>query len=231
MWFPGLPSAGGNPPVWHVEHWLVTLTWVWLNLVVVHAPVVLWQDPTGIERDGDVIPGLSGRARAVVAGGAIRCRRKGTVINLGTRPHAGGFVAGLAIGRDAVVRRVVRATLARREIANVTGMALGRHRHACMELGRRPRGEARLVTGIAVRTRRTRHGLIWNMRGIPAVGWREGTAVAGRALPGNRALGTLRVRKPARFPGGSRRVMAAEAVSSRGNMRVGLAGCRAAVVA
>ena len=29
----GLPSAGGNAPVWQVAHWLVTVTWLWLKLL------------------------------------------------------------------------------------------------------------------------------------------------------------------------------------------------------
>ena len=42
MWLAGRPSAGGNAPLWHVEHWPVTVTWVWLNLVGFQVPVGLW---------------------------------------------------------------------------------------------------------------------------------------------------------------------------------------------
>jgi hypothetical protein len=43
MWFAVRPSAGGNAPLWHVEHWLVTVACVWLNLVGFQVPVGLWQ--------------------------------------------------------------------------------------------------------------------------------------------------------------------------------------------
>ena len=37
-----LPSAGGNAPLWQVEHWLVTGVWLWFHLVGFQ-PVTLWQ--------------------------------------------------------------------------------------------------------------------------------------------------------------------------------------------
>ena len=37
-----MPVAGGKPPLWQVEHWLVTLCWVWFHLVGFQE-VVLWQ--------------------------------------------------------------------------------------------------------------------------------------------------------------------------------------------
>ena len=48
----GLPSAGGNAPVWQVAHWLVTVTWLWLKLLGFQ-PKVAWQlaqvvAPTGM---------------------------------------------------------------------------------------------------------------------------------------------------------------------------------------
>jgi hypothetical protein len=36
------PSAGGKPPLWQVEHWLVTGCWEWFHLVGFHE-LVLWQ--------------------------------------------------------------------------------------------------------------------------------------------------------------------------------------------
>ena len=42
MWLAGRPSAGGNEPLWQVEHWLATVACVWLNLVGFH-PDTAWQ--------------------------------------------------------------------------------------------------------------------------------------------------------------------------------------------
>ena len=42
MWVALLPVAGGKPPVWQVEHWLVTGCCEWFHLVGFH-DVVLWQ--------------------------------------------------------------------------------------------------------------------------------------------------------------------------------------------
>jgi hypothetical protein len=58
MWLVGRPSAGGKPPVWQVEHWFVTATCVWLNLVVVQAPVVLWHVAQVFSVTGMWLPGL-----------------------------------------------------------------------------------------------------------------------------------------------------------------------------
>jgi hypothetical protein len=42
MWLVDGPSAGGKPPLWQVEHWLVTGCWEWFHLVGFHDEV-LWQ--------------------------------------------------------------------------------------------------------------------------------------------------------------------------------------------
>ncbi|MGH7460547.1 MAG: hypothetical protein ACREMA_05910 [Longimicrobiales bacterium] len=42
MWVAGRPSAGGNAPLWQVEHWFVTVTWVWLKRDGLQLAVV-WQ--------------------------------------------------------------------------------------------------------------------------------------------------------------------------------------------
>jgi hypothetical protein len=42
MWLDVTPLAGGKPPVWQVEHWLATGTWVWFHLAGFQ-PVTLWQ--------------------------------------------------------------------------------------------------------------------------------------------------------------------------------------------
>ena len=37
-----MPSAGGNAPLWQVEHWWATTIWLWFHLVGFQ-PVTLWQ--------------------------------------------------------------------------------------------------------------------------------------------------------------------------------------------
>jgi hypothetical protein len=62
MWVVGLPSAGGNAPLWQVEHWLVTVTCVWLKRVG-RQPVTLWQEMQLVAPDG---MWLAGRPAAEV---------------------------------------------------------------------------------------------------------------------------------------------------------------------
>jgi hypothetical protein len=42
IWFDIGPSAGGNAPLWQVEHWFATTVCVWFHLVGFQAEV-LWQ--------------------------------------------------------------------------------------------------------------------------------------------------------------------------------------------
>jgi hypothetical protein len=42
MWLAVTPSAGGNAPLWQVEHWLATGAWVWFQLLGFQLAVV-WQ--------------------------------------------------------------------------------------------------------------------------------------------------------------------------------------------
>ncbi|PKO45613.1 MAG: hypothetical protein CVU30_01970 [Betaproteobacteria bacterium HGW-Betaproteobacteria-3] len=51
------PSAGGKEPLWQVPHWLVTVTWVWLNFVGFQL-VVVWQLMQLVAPTGTCVPAL-----------------------------------------------------------------------------------------------------------------------------------------------------------------------------
>ena len=57
MWLPGLPSAGGNAPLWQAEHCAVTTTWVWFHRVDFQLKV-LWQAAQLVEPTGMWVAGL-----------------------------------------------------------------------------------------------------------------------------------------------------------------------------
>jgi hypothetical protein len=178
-----------------------------------------------VHRRRDMGSRLAGRPTAVVATGAVGGGSKQTVVRLGRRPGAGGFVAAFA-RRLAAVDGGSRATGHAKAGAHVAGGTLARHGDIAVKLSWIPARIPALVTRIAIGYGDSAQGFVGNMvsRG-PVCRWKA-AAMAGGALVGNRHLAVVPGR---RFPAVG--AMAADAVNRRGNMGCSFARGRTAVVA
>ena len=139
---------------------------------------------------GNMGSGLADGTAAVVAAGAIGCRREQTVIRLGRRPTAGRLVAVLAITGHRCVNR--RGRLSGDAIAGVqvASCALAGNRDVGMETARIPGCVASAVAGVTVGDHHARH-CRRNMYYWFTVSRGIGSRVACRALGSDHFLGVV----------------------------------------